>query len=166
VVETIVSALERTGYVERSFFRTEAGGVALVTRLERIKDDGSPLAEGERWPARLQDHGSASDLVRFFRGLFYVDPGRYRVIGFVLQDLPFSQSSGRITGEEARAWLRTGANTLPREVAERPSGDGNCTVLVYEFAIDGSAVRVVESRLTGRQHLDKAGVLSFLEKPK
>jgi hypothetical protein len=165
VVETIVSALERTGYVERSFFRSAADGVVLVTRLERIKDDGSPLAESERWPARLQDHRSTSDLVAFFRGLFYVDPGRYRVIAFVLQDLPFSQSSRRIVGEEAHAWLRTGANTLPREVAQRPFGDGNCTVLIYEFASDGSAVRVVESGLTGRQHLDKAGVLSFLEKP-
>ena len=97
-------------------------------------------------------------MVGFFRGPFYVDPGRYRVIVFVLQDLPFSQSSSRITGEEARAWLRTGANTLPREVAQRPFGDGNCTVLIYEFASDGSAVRVVESGLTGRQHLDKARI--------
>ena len=50
VVDAILAALERSGYVERSFFRTEAGGVALVTRLERINDDGTSSAATERWP--------------------------------------------------------------------------------------------------------------------
>jgi len=38
VVDAIVSALERKGYVERSFFRTGAGGVALV---KQPTDDGT-----------------------------------------------------------------------------------------------------------------------------
>ena len=164
VANTIVSALERTGYVERSFFRTQADGVALVTRLERINDDGTARAGSERWPAAAQTYQSSSDLVGFFRGLFFVDRGRYRIIAFVLQDLPFVQSSGGVTGPEARAWLREGANVLPRDVANRPYGDANCSVLIYEFASDGTAVRAVESSLTGKQHLEKAGVLSYLEK--
>jgi len=162
VAAAIISALERNGYVERSFFRTEAGGVALVTRLERINDDGSSVTGSDRWWAGEKNPVSADSLVRFLRGLFFVDPGHYRVIVFVLQDLPFSQSSRETFGEEARAWLRTGANILPSEVAGRPFGEGNCTVLIYEFASDGSAVRVVVSRLTGKQHLEKAGVLSLL----
>lgn len=164
VVEAIIAALDHTGYVERSFFRTEAAGVALVTRLERINEDGSPRGERERWPGILQEHYSSLDLIGFLRGLFYVDPGRYRVIVFILQELPFSQSSDRISGDDARAWLRIGATGLPREVAERPFGGGNCTVLVYEFASDGTAVRAVESPLTGKQHLEKAGVLAILAK--
>jgi tetratricopeptide (TPR) repeat protein len=164
VVDAIVSALERTGYAERSFFRTQANGVALVTRIERINDDGTARAESDRWPAALQNPQSSSDLIGFFKGLFYVDRGRYRVIVFILQDLPFSQSTDRVAGPEARAWLREGANILPREVANRPFGDGNCSILIYEFASDGTAVRMVESRMTGRQHLEKAGVLTFLEK--
>jgi hypothetical protein len=162
VTASIIAALERQGYVERSFFRTAADGVALVTRLERINDDGSPVGGGERWPAGLQDGGrSTATLGQLLRGLFYVDPGRYRVIVFIVQDAPFSQSSERITGDQARIWLRTGANILPRDVAERPF-TGSCTALVYEFASDGAAVRVIESRLTGRQHLEKAGVLAGL----
>ena len=160
----IISALERNGYVERSFFRTELGGIALVTRLERIKDDGSSFAEGERWPPSKRNYASTDDLARFLYGLFFVDPGHYRVIVFILQDLPFSQSSKKITGEEARTWLSIGANILPPEISERPFGNGHCTVLIYEFSSDGTTVRVVESRLTGKQHLEKAGVLSLLEK--
>jgi len=157
VVTTIITALEKTGYVERSFFTTPADGVVLVTRLERINEDGSSVADAERWPVV----GQAASFAQFLRGLFYVDPGRYRVIVFVLQDTPFRQSSEPLTGQQAREWLRTGANVLPRELAER-AYTGDCTVLVYEFASDGTAVRVVESRLTGRQHLERAGVLATL----
>jgi len=162
VVTTIITALERKGYVERSFFTTPADGVVLVTRLERINEDGSSAADLQRWPAVGEAARSSVGFAQFLRGLFYVDPGRYRVIVFILQDAPFRQSTEQpVTGQQARAWLRTGANVLPRELADGGYG-GDCTVLVYEFASDGTAVRVVESRLTGLQHLEKSGVLATL----
>jgi hypothetical protein len=165
VVTAIIAALERKGYVERSFFTTPADGVVLVTRLERINEDGSSAADLQRWPAAGEAAHSSVGFAQFLRGLFYVDPGRYRVIVFILQDAPFRQSTEQqITGQQARAWLRTGANVLPRELAER-GYKGDCTVLVYEFASDGTAVRVVESRLTGLQHLEKSGVLATLGRP-
>src|SRR5215471_3457157 len=146
VVTAIITALERNGYVERSFFTTPADGVVLVTRLERINEDGSSAADLQRWPAVGEAARSSVGFAQFLRGLFYVDPGRYRVIVFILQDAPFRQSTEQpITGQQARAWLRTGANVLPRELADR-GYRGDCTVLVYEFASDGTAVRVVESR--------------------
>jgi hypothetical protein len=162
VVAIIISSLEQTGYVERSFYRTKTNGVALITRLERINDDGSPASGNERWSAGLS-YQSTLDLVRFPRGLFYVERGRYRVIVFILDDMPFSQSSERISEADARAWLRTGVNVLPPELAERPYGAGNCTVLIYEFASEGNVARLVDSNLTGKQHLEKAGLLAGLE---
>jgi hypothetical protein len=165
VVTAIIAALERKGYVERSFFTTAADGVVLVTRLERINEDGSSAVEIERWPAVGEAAQSSVGFAQFLRGLFYVDPGRYRVIVFILQDAPFSQNPKQpVTGQQARAWLRTGANVLPRELADRDYR-GDCTVLVYEFASDGTAVRVVESRLTGLQHLERSGVLATLGRP-
>ena len=165
VTGAIIGALEQSGYVERSFFQTRGGGVALVTRLERINDDGTSSADAERWPNGGQYSASKEGLLQFLEGLFYVDPGHYRVIVFVLQDMPFSQSATSVTGEEARAWLRSGANVLPPDIAGRPFGGadgGHCTALIYEFASDGTKVHVVESRLTGKQHLEKAGVLAGL----
>jgi len=163
VVKLILSALERNGYVERSFFGTEAGGVALVTRLERINEDGSSFREEERWPPGVRAP-SGPDLIRFLRGLFFVDPGHYRVIVFILLDVPFTQSGEEITQEDTLAWLRSGANILPPEIARRAFSGSHCTVLIYEFASDGTTVRRVDSRLTGKQHLEKAGVLSLFEK--
>ena len=165
VVTAIITALERNGYVERSFFTTPADGVVLVTRLERINEDGSSAADLQRWPAVGEAARSSVGFAQFLRGLFYVDPGRYRVIVFILQDAPFRQDPDKpLTGQQARAWLRTGANVLPRELADR-GYKGDCTVLVYEFASDGTAVRVVESRLTGLQHLERSGVLATLGRP-
>jgi len=163
VAAAILAALEQSGYVERSFFRTEPGGVAMVTRLERINDDGSPSAEQERWPAAAQHVGSTRGLLDFLHGLFFVDPGHYRVIVFVLQDLPFSQSAETITAQQAHAWLATGMNVLPREIANLSFVGGHVTVLIYEFASDGSKVQVVPSQITGKQHLEKAGVLAVLD---
>ena len=162
VTGSILGALEHNGYVERSFFRTPQGGVALVTRLERINDDGSPSAEA-RWPAG-EPHTSTRSLLDLLQGLFYVDPGHYRVIVFVAQDLPFSQSAETITAQQAQAWLTVGANVLSPEIAALPFDGGHVTVLIYEFASDGSKVQVVTSQLTGKQHLEKAGVLAILDK--
>ena len=105
VSDAIVSALEQTGYVTRSFFRTPIGGIALVTQLERINNDGSPRAERERWPASIPSGQSVLDLAAFLRGLFFVDPGRYRVTVFIIQDHPFSQSTAKVTAREARTWI-------------------------------------------------------------
>ena len=163
MTHAILSALEQNGYVERSFFQTVADGVALVTRLERINEDGTPASESERWPASGQNFASSLDLVHFLQGLFFVDPGHYRVIVFILQDLPFSQSAEQITAKEARAWLTSGANVLPPDIANRPFDGAHCTVLIYEFASDGTSVRLVESRLTGKQHLEKTGLLVGLQ---
>jgi hypothetical protein len=148
--------------VERSFFGTQAGGVALVTRLERINDDGTSARGTERWSANEWQIRSNRDLVDYLLGLFFVPSGHYRVIVFILQDLPFSQSPQTIGEGEARAWLSNGFNFLPLAIANHPfAPGGHCTVLVYEFASDGKAVHEITSGLTGKQHLEKAGVLSL-----
>jgi tetratricopeptide (TPR) repeat protein len=164
VSNAILSALERSGYVERSFFQTEDGGIALVTRLERIGNDGSPAAEAERWPA--VDNSPAS-LVDFIRGLFVAKAGHYRVIVFILQEASFRVSRETATAQTADEWLRGGLNKLPAAFASRPFGkESTCTALIYEFTSDGlSAKAVAGSTLTGRQHLEKAGLMALIDKP-
>ncbi len=164
VSTAILSALERSGYVERSFFQTQPGGVALVTRLERIGGDGTPAPEDERWPAGFDN--SPSGFVDFVRGLFYAKAGHYRVIVFVLQEKSFTSSEQKATGKDADTWLAVGAIKLPAWLANRPFGkDSTCTALIYEFASDGTAVKGVVSNLTGKQHLQKSGLLTALEVP-
>ncbi len=162
VSSTILKALERSGYVERSFFQTEPGGVALVTRLEKIAGDGAPAPEQERWPAGFDS--TPQGFVDFVRGLFYAKAGHYRVIVFILQEKAFTQSEKKATGKDAETWLDVGAFTLPAWLANRPFGkDSTCTALIYEFESDGTSVKSVQSPLTGKQHLEKAGLLPAIE---
>jgi hypothetical protein len=168
VVKRIIFALEQNGYVERSFFRTQVGGTAMVTRLERVNEDGSSYSGEGRWPASPSTDGldTTRSLIDILRGLFFVDRGHYRVIVFILQEPSFAQSTQKISEGEARALLYTGTNVLPPEISARPYGESRCTVLIYEFASDGAQVQLVESHLTGRDHLQRAGVLSLLQSSK
>jgi hypothetical protein len=161
-VNTVLVALDRTGYVERTFFRTRKGGVALVTRLEKIDQDGTSLVERERWAVADRSLDSTANLMKFFRNLFFADSGRYRLIVFVLQDTPFVADGKQLSEKEARGLMKRGANVLTAAAAKREFAGHHCTVLIYEFASDGRTVRLVESRLSGRQHLDKAGVLALI----
>jgi hypothetical protein len=164
VSTAILKALEHSGYVERGFFRTEPGGVVLVTRLEKIGGDGTPAPEQERWPAGFES--TPVGFIDFVRGLFYAKAGHYRVIAFVLQENAFTQSEQKATGKDAETWLAEGAFKLPAWLANRPFGkDSTCTALIYEFESDGAAVKSVVSSLTGKQHLQKAGVLTGLSAP-
>lgn len=164
LTDAIIGALEKSGYVERSFYDTPVGGVVLMTRLERIDEDGAPASADHRW-AEAPRQADAAGLTQFLRGLFFANPGRYRVIVFVIQDQPFTQDTDKtISGDQARKMLSTGANALPREVATRPLAEPQCTALIYEFSNDGIAMKRVESRLTARQHLEKAGIIAQLER--
>jgi hypothetical protein len=162
--DAIISALESTGYVERTFFRTGPGGVALVTRLERFMPDGSP-ARPERWSIDGNAYRSAADIAKFLRGLFFVEEGHYRLIVFVLQRDAFIPSSQEMDEPQARNLIKRGANILPAETRKQTFIGNRCTVLIYEFASDGKAVHFVEqSPLTAKEHLDKAGLLALLGK--
>lgn len=162
VSSAIVEALQTSGYLEKSFYQTDPGGVALVTRLEKIQDDGAPAPDQDRWPLELNP--SPSGLADFLRGLFFVKPGHYRVIVFFLQDIPFSPSTNRLTAEDAQKLVNEGANMLPPEIASKPFGTGRCTAYIYEFKSTGSSVNLVGIGLPAEKQLEKSGLIAGLEK--
>jgi uncharacterized caspase-like protein len=160
----IIGALEQTGYVEQTFFRTDQGGLALVTRLERIKADGTP-ARPDRWSVSVGDDDAVREFAKFLKGLFFVEKGHYRLLVFILQKDAFVPSTREMTGDEASDLLEHGANVLPPKAADLTFEGGHCTLLVYEFASSGNAVRLVKpSSLTGKDHLAKAGLLAAFGK--
>jgi hypothetical protein len=105
--------------------------------------------------------------MNFLRGLFFAKTGHYRLIVFIMQDTPFVPSAKAMAEPEARTLIRQGANVLPAETGKRSFAGNHCTALIYEFSSDGKSVDfMAESPLTGKEHLDKAGVLTLLAKPK
>jgi hypothetical protein len=155
-VTLITTALDANGYSEKGFYSTKDGGLAIVTRREPFADDGSSLPPNERWSARPS---GAFTLIHNS----YVAK-RYRVFVFLVGPVPpVERSTKTITREEASKWWRDGRKGLPPEVAERPLGKANSTVLAYEFEGGETKTKLVmENAIPAQTHLQKNGVLASL----
>lgn len=132
-MESLATRLRSVGYVEQSFYRMPgACGVALVTRLERFRDDGRP--HEERFLAPDQE-SSGFDLLEMIRGLFYATPARYRLLVFGITDRPFSfDVDSRLSAPDGDRLLIGGEMTVPTEAQIVPLDDRfTLAVAVYEF---------------------------------
>ncbi len=154
------TALKTAGHYEHSYYLVP-GGFALVTRLEQIKEDGTPLGLPGRWNTRGISRSEFS-LTNYFRWLFVAPPGYYRLIVFVVNPHPFSQSPDLISREEAESWLQFGANAIPVELAgQLYRREFVCTALIYEFEkhdTDKDPVLRLPGRLDGRTHIINSGI--------
>jgi len=134
----------------------------MVTRLERMREDGTPEEGARRWS--VAGDGEEFSLARYLRNLLVAEPGHYRLISFVVSALPFSASGAAITAGEGESLLSGGLNVMPRPLAEQPfTRDHNATALVYEFVKPGpgaEASLVMPGTLPGRRHLERARLWS------
>ncbi len=162
---TLCAALGQCEYVEKSYFAVP-GGFALVTRLEQINPDGSPKDLPDRWsiqPPTLR----VFSLSEYLKALFTANSGYYRIIVFIVTPHAFSQSDQQVSSDEAEDWLVAGLNKLPEPIANLPLTEQySTTALIYEFKSLASQEATInlQSRLTGRIHLQKSGILPLLER--
>ncbi|MGA7329122.1 MAG: hypothetical protein WBX25_32705 [Rhodomicrobium sp.] len=162
--KTIIKGLEKAGYLKRNFFCLENNGIALVTHLEKINEDGTPARNDGRWPPILEplDYRFNANLDAVLHGLFEAEAGHYRVIVFFLSSFPPTPSAKEVAGVEAVAWLKSDGTTLPNYIAAQPLEEAVVVALIYEFESDGSRVKVIHSPISGQAHLSKAGILASL----
>jgi len=167
VGEQLTKALVQAGYSEYSFY-SAPGGFALVSRLERLREDGTAAPEGLRF---LQPGAEEPfSLTTYISRLFFAPTGYYRLIVFVVTDQPFTTDATRtIQAEEASRLLRSGANRLPDAYRSFDFSPAHgVTALVYEFRKepDDRDVKTLDpGRFDGREHLQRAGILPGLEHP-
>lgn len=162
VGQHLTAALDRTGYSEHSFYRAPKG-FALISRLERIENDGRPAPGTFRYMPPGQEPFS---LTNYLSGLFVAPVGYYRLIVFVATDAPIVATGDRIDQREANDLLREGADRLPPDFRRMPFGpDHEITALIYEFQKTGQASRLQlldQGRLGARVHLDQSGLYRAL----
>ena len=161
VSNRLVEALESRGYAEYTFYHVPRG-FAVVVRLEKFEDDGSPDPSASRFLA--PDAEKPFSFADFVKSIFVAPKGYYRMIVFVVTDSMIATQGAPDPGA-AEDWLRDGANRLPRTYARMKFGaDYEATVLVYEFKKTGS--RGIDSLIPGRfdalTHLEKTGLLAAL----
>ena len=163
VADRLLTALDRAGYAERSFYAVPQG-FALVSRMEQIYPDGRPREGDARWPVKAAPPPIFS-LASYLRALFSTNPGFYRVIAFVITNRPFVQGAAK-GDNPPRQWVWAGANRLPTVVGFADyTSEYSCTALVYEFqrvSNSRDASVVLPGTLPGRTHLDRARLLSAL----
>ena len=152
------AALEACEYFEKSYYSVP-GGFAMVTRLEQINRDGTSKEPPDRWAVEVQPLRKFS-LKAYLVALFTANPGRYRIIVFIVTPHPFSQTDVKVSRDEAMAWLGSGLNRLPDEIGRLEYTEKHeCTALIYEFEQanpDEPAELKDPSDLQGRTHLERA----------
>ena len=166
VDSTVTAALGRCGYTETSYFRVPEG-FAMVTKMERIKDDASSEEPPRRWDTEVEISKGFS-LTKILRSIFSAEKGKFRIIAFVATPVAFSEQGNRPTESEAIGWLLVGASKLPDVIAQRPFTAG-CEVhaMIYEFEKkdeehEGSFVE--NSNHRGLTHLEKSLIMGQLER--
>lgn len=162
----LAGALTSQGYTARSYF-VVPDGFAVVTRLEKFGAGGAPAAGEERWstgntvPQRFTLEG-------YLASLFSGEPGRFRVLVFVVTSHPFAATGTSPSRRTTLDWLGNGFDSLPRTIANASApADIKCTVLIYEFLKPpgGSARFVAPGHLDGGDHVRGSGVITAMERP-
>lgn len=167
VNDTLDQALTKAGYVEKSYYQVP-DGFALVTRLEKINEDGSPKPEQARWVGAKEKQRifSISD---YLKQLFTANPGYYRIIVFIVTSQSFSQDGKQtVSREEAMNWLTEGNLQLPESIAQKSyTKQHKCTALVYQFERPNSAAQetilLTPSSVPATSHLTRSGLFKGLQ---
>jgi HEAT repeat protein len=134
------------------------GGFALVTQVERMDRNGSPLPPPDRFsPGKPTPRSLGEYLAQLFLG----PPGEFRFISLAVTTQPNVEMTGsRFTEEDARALAAGGGRVLPPELAHLPMADREILVLVYHFERQPGGLPLVHrpGPIGWDRHLALAGV--------
>ena len=158
----LAKALDSAGYSEFSFYRAP-DGFAVVARMEQIEPDGTPSSSGVRFLP--PDAAEPFSLSGYIQQLFVAPEGFYRVIAFVVTDVPIVVRGPAPQATTAEAWAQKGADKLPQSYAMlNYSENYQVSILIYEFRKLGKSTvsTLVPGRLDVPTHLKKSGLYAFL----
>lgn len=159
VASQIIAPLRAAGYWEHSFYQVP-NGFALVTRLERINEDGSRPSETIRY--NVEEDARVFSLAGYIKRLFFASPGYFRLIVFVVAGEPFTASGKTLEQALALDLLHSGANALPPAYEKIKFDNGyGIDALIYEFKKDRqgeAAAQLQPGRIGPHIHLSKAGL--------
>ena len=159
----LTEALDGAAYYERSYYSVP-GGFAMVTRMERIRPDGSPDRERRWMDIKSEENFS---LVSYIRRLLFADPGYFRLIVFILTAEPFAATGTPLSPEQGHQLLDRGFDVVPEPTLRRTfSPEHHIVALVYEFSKEkGRDPKLVApGKLPARTHLEKALVWAGLQR--
>ena len=171
IASRVSHVLDAAGYAETRVFRIGGRyehGFAVVTRLERITDDGVPAEGRDRWSARFPAP-PALEWLGGARKPHLPGPGRYRTFMLTVTDVP--RRGTRPTPWDERTLMDGPAlPDVPFPLARQLAGAPTMAFYVYEYAsssADGEGVFVEQaaSRLSADAHVRAAGLGALGDAP-
>ncbi len=164
VSQKINEAFGQLGYPYR--FMSVPEGFAVVTQLEQYMEDGSIQPQSlTRWQ-ELPQAESFSLSLSYLKSLVFPRKAYLRVFVVLVTRDSYSSNKGRISKDEAKAWISLGVNKLPKAVAEKPFSTAySVDMLVYEFEVPETTFvpwQHCPCHLTAREHLRKTGLDAWL----
>jgi hypothetical protein len=137
-------------------------GFALATLVEHIRQDGTPMEGDARWTGKSPDDEGFS-IANYLRALFTAPEGQYRVIVFVVTDVPFATAATAVTDAQAKLWVSSGANKLPDAIASIPFTSGaRCVALIYQFRKNPNEDEPIfnPSGTPAKKQLERSGIIA------
>ncbi len=167
VNETIVECIDESGYVssKRQYYAVP-NGYALVTQLEKINEDGSPRLGPERWEAKVKSTFKEFSILDYLKALVVGEEANFRVLVFMITDVPLTQSEEITEMTTAKSWLKKGMNALPDDLAALEfTPRHKVNLLLYEFKQheSGKAALLQESRVGIEEQMVNTGIDELIE---
>lgn len=134
LADRIDAALRDEGYNASRYYRT-CGGFVVVTKVERLRSDGRPFDDADRFVPLDAQLSAIEDMSieGILRALVRVSPGRFRMLAIVTSNRELAPE-GAMTGAMARDFADGGVLRLPAVMRGQPLTPAHdITVLVYEF---------------------------------
>jgi HEAT repeat protein len=130
------------------------GGFALLTKVERILEDGTPYPERSRWSQEKIPPTNVSD---YLEKLFVSKPGNYRSFAIVITD------ENTLTPSDRELPLFSqGGMDLPTALGRKSLQGLNCYALIYSWQRRPGGPPTAEQKLSALTHIDKSGLLQSL----
>lgn len=164
--------LSAGGYVEQAWFvvspdKSRLQGLAVLTRLERVDDNGTPVvADRFSLDPFTSEITSFTDYLK--RLLVKVPRGRYRAFAFYLTIGNSPRQTLPPTADSVNALFTSGVRSVSLFDQIQVDWPLVCTAYVYEFqrdGPDGPAEFVTNSAIDGQAHLTAAKLWDKLKEP-
>lgn len=163
-VDSILSdALSKNGYSSLRYYSIPSGYV-ISSGLERVDKNGYSVPDN-RWNLERIHVDLTKDFFdRIYTILATQNPSHFRLFLLTVTDTLLQFSGDSLTYNEFDSLI--GAPELPVELgAKAVTASTTCSILVYNFTIqkkDRQPILVKPGRITAQEHLNRAGILTFL----
>jgi hypothetical protein len=163
IYKKLMRALYKCGYQDNKVFTVD-NGFAILTKLERITNEGTP-SPTERWSTAKIRPLTLSD---YIASLLWGSVGKFRTMLFIISPFADFELNGKpmLNSEDAISLYNGGSADLPLVETRIPFSGKYVHALIYEFnkksCSDARIIPLGHSSLTIMDQLEKTKIINYI----